>query len=106
MDSAPTATFLQHRLPTVHHSCPNCWYALHLFGIEPADSTVFGVETAERLAMALRAFVFVIIGLLLGGCMQETLEPATQAGWTTRDKQLMAHLPYAQATIPEEYRRH
>ena len=35
--------------------------------------------------------------------MQETLEPATQAGWNARDKQLMSNLPYAQAAIPEPY---
>jgi lipoprotein-anchoring transpeptidase ErfK/SrfK len=54
----------------------------------------------------MRAFAFVIIGLMLGGCMQETLAPTTDAGWSTRDKQLMSNLPYAQASIPEEYRRH
>src|SRR5438876_5705306 len=54
----------------------------------------------------MRAIVFVIIGLMFGGCMQETLAPVTQAGWSVRDKQLMSNLPYAQATIPEEYRRH
>jgi hypothetical protein len=43
---------------------------------------------------------------MLGGCMQETLAPVSQAGWSVRDRQLMSNLPYAQATIPEEYRRH
>jgi lipoprotein-anchoring transpeptidase ErfK/SrfK len=38
--------------------------------------------------------------------MQETLEPSSEAGWKPRDKELMSNLPYAQATIPEEYRRH
>jgi lipoprotein-anchoring transpeptidase ErfK/SrfK len=38
--------------------------------------------------------------------MQQTLEPATEANWKPRDKQLMANLPYAQASIPEPYRRH
>ncbi len=56
--------------------------------------------------MALRAIAFVIIGLALGGCMQETLDPATQTSWNARDKQLMSNLPYAQASIPEAYRRH
>ncbi len=55
--------------------------------------------------MAMRAIVFLIIGLALGGCMQETLEPASQVGWKPRDKELMSNLPYAQATIPEAYRR-
>ncbi len=56
--------------------------------------------------MIMRAFAFLLAGLFLGGCMQETLEPATQAGWKPRDKQLMSNLPYAQAEIPEPYRRH
>lgn len=50
--------------------------------------------------MTIRTIAFVILGLALGGCMQETLEPATQASWNARDKQLMANLPYAQAAIP------
>ena len=54
----------------------------------------------------MRALTFGIISLMLGGCMQETLAPATEASWTARDRQLMAHLPYAQATIPGEYQRH
>jgi lipoprotein-anchoring transpeptidase ErfK/SrfK len=56
--------------------------------------------------MTVRGIAFVIIGLALGGCMQETLEPATQATWNARDKQLMSNLPYAQASIPEPYKRH
>ncbi len=56
--------------------------------------------------MGVRVFAFLVIGLMLGGCMQETLEPSTQANWKPRDKQLMSNLPYAQATIPEEFRRH
>jgi len=56
--------------------------------------------------MAMRAIAFVIVGLMLGGCMQETIEPASQTTWNTRDKQLMSNLPYAQATIPEDFRRH
>jgi lipoprotein-anchoring transpeptidase ErfK/SrfK len=54
----------------------------------------------------MRAIAFVIIAFMLGGCMAETLEPATQVGWKPRDKELMANLPYAQAAIPEAYRRH
>jgi lipoprotein-anchoring transpeptidase ErfK/SrfK len=56
--------------------------------------------------MRMRSVLFLIIGLMLGGCTQETLEPASQAGWSARDKVLMEHLPYAQADIPEQYRRH
>jgi lipoprotein-anchoring transpeptidase ErfK/SrfK len=56
--------------------------------------------------MAARTIAFVLVGLMLGGCMQETIEPATQTNWTSRDKSLMSNLPYEQAAIPEAYRRH
>ena len=58
--------------------------------------------------MGIRAIALAAIGLIgfmLGGCMEQTLEPASQAGWTARDKQLMANLPYAQAEIPQQFRR-
>ena len=44
--------------------------------------------------------------LLLGGCMQATLQPSSMASMTPRDRQLLAHPPYAQASIPEQYQRH
>ena len=48
-----------------------------------------------------------LMGLcVLGGCMQATLAPSSDASLTPRDRQLLAHAPYAQATIPESYRRH
>ena len=56
--------------------------------------------------MTARFIAFVIAGLTLGGCMQETLAPVSEAGWKPRDKQLMANLPYAQASIPEQFKRH
>src|ERR1700752_1517631 len=46
-----------------------------------------------------------MLGFGLGGCMQSTLAPSN-ASLTPRDRQLLAHPPYAQATIPESYRRH
>jgi lipoprotein-anchoring transpeptidase ErfK/SrfK len=48
----------------------------------------------------------VLAGLALGGCMQATLEPATDFAWSPRDKRLLANPPYAQATIPQPYQRH
>src|SRR5262245_32301369 len=51
-------------------------------------------------------FLIGLAGMLLGGCMQSTLEPASSANLTPRDRTLLAHTPYAQATIPETYRRH
>ena len=56
--------------------------------------------------MAVRGIAFVALGLLLGGCLQATLEQATDANWTPRDKKLLANAPYAQAQIPQPYQRH
>jgi lipoprotein-anchoring transpeptidase ErfK/SrfK len=56
--------------------------------------------------MAVRGLTFVFLGLLLGGCMQTTLEPASEANLKPRDKKLLANPPYAQAVIPEPYLRH
>jgi lipoprotein-anchoring transpeptidase ErfK/SrfK len=47
-----------------------------------------------------------LLGLSLGGCMQATLSPSSDASLTPRDRQLLANAPYAQASIPEQYRRH
>jgi lipoprotein-anchoring transpeptidase ErfK/SrfK len=48
-----------------------------------------------------------LTGLLaLGGCTQATLAPLSDSNFSPRDRQLLAHPPYAQATIPESYRRH
>jgi lipoprotein-anchoring transpeptidase ErfK/SrfK len=44
--------------------------------------------------------------LLLAGCMQATLSPPLTANMTPRDRQLLAHPPYAQASIPEQFQRH
>jgi lipoprotein-anchoring transpeptidase ErfK/SrfK len=44
--------------------------------------------------------------LLLAGCMQATLAPSSTASLTPRDRQLLAHPPYAQASIPQEFQRH
>jgi lipoprotein-anchoring transpeptidase ErfK/SrfK len=46
-----------------------------------------------------------LLGLMLGGCMQATLEPANQANFTPRDRQLLAKAPYARAAIPQAYQR-
>ena len=37
--------------------------------------------------------------------MQSTLAPSSNASLTPKDRQLLAHAPYAQASIPETYRR-
>ena len=56
--------------------------------------------------MAIRGSTCVLFGLLLAGCMQATLEPASEANFTPRDKKLLANAPYAQASIPQTYQRH
>ena len=54
----------------------------------------------------LALLLFAVPGFVLGGCMQSTLAPSSNASLTPRDRQLLAHVRYAQATIPETYRRH
>ena len=45
------------------------------------------------------------LGVALGGCMQQTIEPASEANWNQRDKKLLAHVPYQKVVIPEPYQR-
>ena len=56
--------------------------------------------------MAARGLAVLFIGLMLGGCMQSTLAPVSEAEFKPRDKKLLANAPYAQATIPDAYKRH
>ena len=59
--------------------------------------------------MSIRKPMFALVaalGLALGGCMQATLEPASETSMTPRDKELLANPPYAKASIPEQYQRH
>ena len=59
--------------------------------------------TAGKRGIALIALG---LGLLLSGCMSQTIEPASEATLTPRDRKLLANPPYAKATIPEPYQRH
>jgi lipoprotein-anchoring transpeptidase ErfK/SrfK len=56
--------------------------------------------------MAARKVAIVLLALALGGCMQGTLEPSSDASQTPRDRQLLANAPYQQASIAEPYLRH
>jgi lipoprotein-anchoring transpeptidase ErfK/SrfK len=56
-------------------------------------------SSVPRLAVA-------CLGLLAAGCVQSTLEVASDANLTPRDKKLLANAPYAAATIPQPYQRH
>src|SRR6202045_2523617 len=57
--------------------------------------------------MAVRGIAFLLlgVGLTLGGCMQATLEPASEASFTARDKKLLANVPYEKAAIPIAFQR-
>lgn len=56
--------------------------------------------------MGARSFALVFLALMLGGCTNATLEPASEANLKPRDKQLLARAPYAKVAIPSPYRRH
>jgi lipoprotein-anchoring transpeptidase ErfK/SrfK len=47
-----------------------------------------------------------LIGVLVSGCTSATLETASTANQTPRDRALLANAPYAQASIPTAYQRH
>ncbi len=55
--------------------------------------------------MAGRGIAFVLIGLLLGGCMRTTMGPAPDANLTPRDRTLLAYAPYEPVTLPVAYQR-
>ena len=53
-----------------------------------------------------RGVVFLLSGLLLGGCMQSgTLVPSSDANFTARDRQQLANPPYQRARISPAYQR-
>ncbi len=55
--------------------------------------------------MATRGIALVLAGLLLGGCMQATVDPASEANFTPRDRKLLSNAPYARVTPPLPYQR-
>jgi len=55
--------------------------------------------------MMLRGLALLLIGISLGGCMQGTIEAASDANFTARDRKLLANAPYAKASIPAAYQR-
>src|SRR4051812_33300992 len=67
------------------------------------------LSSRRARAMPMRKSVLLtvgLVGMLLGGCVQSTLELASDRNFTPRDRLLLAHAPYASAKIPETYRRH
>ena len=55
--------------------------------------------------MAKRGITLVLLGLALGGCMQGTIETASDANLTPRDRKLLANVPYAKSTPSPAYQR-
>ena len=59
-----------------------------------------------RKTMAVRGLAVVLLGgLVLGGCMQSTVEVASDANLTPRDRKLLAAATNKKPTIPEPSRR-
>ena len=58
--------------------------------------------------MAAKGLFVVLIGagLLLGGCMEATLSPSSNANLTSRDKKLLAEAPYSRSSVPQHLQRH
>jgi lipoprotein-anchoring transpeptidase ErfK/SrfK len=56
-------------------------------------------------AMTVRGIALLLTGLLLGSCMQTTLEPASEASFTALDKKLLANTPYEKVQPPISFRR-
>ncbi len=46
------------------------------------------------------------IGVLLSGCMQSTLQPASDQNLTPLDRRLLANPPYEKVAVPEPFQRH
>jgi lipoprotein-anchoring transpeptidase ErfK/SrfK len=56
--------------------------------------------------LSVRGLVFSLVGLLVAGCMQSgTLAPASEANFTTRDRQQLANPPYQNVSISPTYQR-
>jgi lipoprotein-anchoring transpeptidase ErfK/SrfK len=64
-------------------------------------------RNGSEAKMAWWKFAFIGVALLLGGCMEATLEPAPTTAWKPHDKELLANVPYDNTyPIAEPFRRH
>jgi len=71
----------------------------------PAGATDFGAGGCRARGPTLGAAMAMLTALVLGGCMQATLNPVSDANFTARDKQQLTNPPYQQAWIPPAYQR-
>ena len=72
-----------------------------LFEQQMNQSSALGRTCLPKSGMAL--LLVGVVGSVLGGCMQATLSPTSNANLSSRDRQLLARAPYAQASIPETF---
>ena len=77
-------------------------YARDLMSCGATDFGGGGCRARGPLGAAAMAL---LTALLLGGCMQATRNPASDANFTARDKQQLTNPPYQQAWIPPAYQR-
>jgi lipoprotein-anchoring transpeptidase ErfK/SrfK len=68
-------------------------------------ATDFGARGCRARGPTLAAAMAMLTALVLGGCMQTTLNPVSDANFTARDKQQLTNPPYQQAWIPPAYQR-
>ena len=59
----------------------------------------------KGVVMARRGIAFILGGLLLGGCMQATVDPASDANLSPRDRRMLANAPYVRVLPPPAYQR-
>jgi lipoprotein-anchoring transpeptidase ErfK/SrfK len=64
------------------------------------------MNTRSQAMMKLKIGLSLATALLMAGCMQTTLSPSTDASMTSRDRDLLAHAPYVEAKIPDQFQRH
>jgi hypothetical protein len=68
-------------------------------------ATDFGAGGCRARGPTLGAAMALLTALVLGGCMQATLNPVSDANFTARDNQQLTNPPYQQAWIPPAYQR-
>lgn len=52
-----------------------------------------------------RAVILVVLGLMVGGCVTATPEPASEASFKPRDREYLANAPYEKVALPYSHRR-
>jgi len=102
------ATFLQHFHSSVVRKRHVAWKRRDFADYLRTRNSVRVNGMGMREGFGKKGLALLLLGMsvLVSGCMQQTLEPASEANLTPRDRKLLANPPYAQANIPEPYLRH